>query len=215
LARAGNRRKIARMALLDWIAPDNELRLEGQGVRLRPHRAGDYSEWSALRAGSRDFLQPWEPTWPSDDLSRSAYRRRLTAYTHDIERAVAYPFLVFRHTDGAMVGGITVSNVRRGVAQMASLGYWIGEPFVRRGHTTAAVGAVTRFCFQRLGLHRVEAACIPTNEASRGVLLKCGFKQEGMARAYLRINGVWRDHLLFGLLSSTAVVDRRSEGALS
>jgi len=209
LARAGNRSKIAIMALLDWIAPDHDLRLEGAGVRLRPHRASDYSQWASLRSGSRDFLQPWEPTWPSDDLSRAAWRRRLTAYAQDIERAVAYPFLIFRQADGAMVGGITVSNVRRGVAQMASLGYWIGAPFVRRGHTTAAVSAVTRFCFERLGLHRVEAACIPTNEASRGVLLKCGFKQEGMARAYLRINGVWRDHILFGLLSPVPVADER------
>ena len=190
------------MALLDWIAPDHDLRLEGHGVRLRPHRAADYSEWAALRSGSRAFLQPWEPTWPSDDLSRASYRRRLTADAQDIERATSFPFLVFRNADGAMVGGITVSNVRRGVAQMASLGYWIGEPLrVRRGHTTAAVTAVTRFCFERLGLHRVEAACIPTNEGSRGVLLKCGFRQEGLARAYLRINGVWRDHILFGLLS--------------
>jgi [ribosomal protein S5]-alanine N-acetyltransferase len=209
LARIGKRSKIALMALLDWIAPDHDLRLEGHGVHLRPLRTSDYSEWASLRSGSRHFLQPWEPTWPPDDLSRTAFRRRLTAYAQDIERAVAYPFMVFSHADGAMVGGVTVSNVRRGVAQMASLGYWIGEPFVRRGYTTAAVSLVTRFCFQRLGLHRVEAACIPTNEASRGVLLKCGFKQEGLARSYLRINGVWRDHLLFGLLTPTPAPDRR------
>lgn len=190
------------MALLDWIATDHDLRLAGEGVRLRPHRAADYAEWAALRSGSRAFLQPWEPTWPLDDLTRAAFRRRLTAYAQDIERCVAYPFLVLRQSDGAMVGGVTVSNVRRGVAQIASLGYWIGEPFARQGHTAAAVGAVTRFCFERLGLHRLEAACIPANAASRGVLLKCGFRQEGMARAYLRINGAWRDHLLFGLLRS-------------
>ncbi|MGI8840251.1 MAG: GNAT family N-acetyltransferase [Caulobacteraceae bacterium] len=190
------------MALLDWIATDHDLRLAGEGVRLRPHRAADYAEWAALRSGSRAFLQPWEPTWPLDDLTRAAFRRRLTAYAQDIERCVAYPFLVLRQSDGAMVGGVTVSNVRRGVAQIASLGYWIGESFARQGHTAAAVGAVTRFCFERLGLHRLEAACIPANAASRGVLLKCGFRQEGMARAYLRINGAWRDHLLFGLLRS-------------
>ena len=190
------------MALLDWIAPDHDPRLEGEGVRLRPHRASDYSEWAALRANSRAFLQPWEPTWPLDDLTRAAWRRRLAAYAQDIERTIAYPFLIFRRSDGAMVGGVTLSNVRRGVAQMGSLGYWIGEPFARRGHTAAAVSAVTRFCFKRLGLHRVEAACIPANDASRGLLLKCGFRQEGLARGYLRINGVWRDHLLFGLLSS-------------
>jgi ribosomal-protein-alanine N-acetyltransferase len=189
------------MALLDWMATDPEPRLSGVGVRLRPHRAADYAEWASLRAGSRAFLQPWEPTWPTDDLSRPAYRRRLNAYAQDLERAQAYPFLVFRQSDGTMVGGVTVSNIRRGVAQMAALGYWIGEPFVRQGLTSAAVNAVTCFCFERLGLHRVEAACIPTNEASQGVLRRCGFAREGLARSYLRINGVWRDHLLFGLVA--------------
>ena len=193
------------MALLDWIALDHELRLDGAGVRLRPHRAADFVEWAELREESRSFLQPWEPTWPSDDLTRSAFRRRLSAYAHDIERGVAYPFLVFRQSDGVMVGGITLSNVRRGVAQMGSIGYWIGAPHARRGHTLAAVGAITEFCFHKLGLHRVEAACIPTNEASRGVLLRAGFKQEGLARAYLRINGAWRDHLLFGLVSPAPI----------
>jgi len=202
------------MALLDWIAADHELRLEGAGVRLRPHRATDFAEWAALRSGSRDFLQPWEPTWPADDLGRASFRRRLAAYAQDIERGVAYPFLVFRQYDGAMVGGITVSNVRRGVAQMASIGYWIGEPFARRGHTVAAVKAVSAFCFGRLGLHRIEAACIPTNEGSRAVLGRAGFTQEGLARAYLKINGVWRDHLLFGLLSPAPLGEQRQEEVL-
>ncbi len=202
------------MALLDWIAPDQDLRLDGEGVRLRPHRASDFGEWAALRAGSRDFLQPWEPTWPADDLSRASFRRRLSAYTHDIERGVAYPFLVFRQADGVMVGGITLSNIRRGVAQMGSIGYWVGEPHARRGYTVAAVNAVTRFCFGRLGLHRVEAACIPTNEGSRAVLARAGFREEGLARAYLKINGVWRDHLLFGLLSSAPIGEQRQEDVL-
>jgi ribosomal-protein-alanine N-acetyltransferase len=193
------------MALLDWISSDHDLRLEHGGVRLRPHRLADFAEWVALRQGSRAFLQPWEPTWPNDDLTRGAYRRRLTAYSQDLDRGVAYPFLIFAKEDGAMVGGITLSNVRRGVAQMGSIGYWVGESFTRRGHTSSAVHAVTRFAFQRLGLHRVEAACIPSNTASRGVLLKAGFVQEGLARDYLRIDGVWRDHLLFGLVSPNPV----------
>jgi len=202
------------MALLDWIAPDHDLRLDGAGVVLRPHKTADFAEWADLRAGSRAFLQPWEPTWPSDDLTRAAFRRRLSAYAHDIERGVAYPFLVFRQLDGAMVGGITLSNVRRGVAQMGSIGYWVGASFARQGHTLAAVGAITEFCFHKLGLHRVEAACIPTNDASRGVLLRAGFRQEGLARAYLRINGAWRDHLLFGLISSASVGEQRHEEVL-
>lgn len=189
------------MALLDWIAPDHDLRLEGEGVRLRPHRASDYGEWVQLRSGSRGFLQPWEPAWPADDLTRGAYRRRLSAHGHDIERGLAYPFLVFRQSDDTLMGGITLSNIRRGVAQMGALGYWIGEPFARQGHTLAAVRAVTAFSFGRLGLHRVEAACIPANEGSRRVLLRAGFKQEGLARSYLKINGIWRDHLLFGMLT--------------
>jgi ribosomal-protein-alanine N-acetyltransferase len=189
------------MALLDWIAADHDLRLEGSIVRLRPHRASDFAEWTALRDVSRDFLQPWEPTWPADDLTRGAYRRRLAAYAQDMERGVAYPFLVFRRRDNAMVGGITLSNIRRGVAQMGSIGYWVGEPFTRQGYTLDAVRAVTDFCFARLRLHRVEAACIPSNTPSQRVLLRAGFTQEGLARAYLRIDGAWRDHLLFGLVS--------------
>jgi ribosomal-protein-alanine N-acetyltransferase len=189
------------MALLDWISNDHEIRLTGEGVRLRPHRSGDFAEWADLRAKSRAFLQPWEPTWPTDDLTRSAWRRRLSAYAHDMERGLAFPLLVFRELDNALVGGITLSNIRRGVAQMGSIGYWVGQPFTRQGFTVAAVRAVTEFSFGKLGLHRLEAACIPTNTASRAVLLKAGFTQEGMARAYLRINGSWRDHLLFGLVA--------------
>jgi [ribosomal protein S5]-alanine N-acetyltransferase len=201
LALVGNGAIMSAMALLDWIAADQDLRLDGAVVRLRPHRAGDFAEWASLREVSREFLQPWEPTWPADDLTRAAYRRRLAAYGQDIERGVAYPFLVFRRRDGALVGGVTLSNIRRGVAQMGSIGYWVGAPFTRRGYTVDAVRAVTAFCFDRLRLHRVEAACIPTNAASIGVLTKAGFTQEGLARDYLKIDGAWRDHLLFGMVT--------------
>lgn len=189
------------MALLDWIAADQDLRLEGSAVRLRPHRASDFAEWASLREGSRDFLQPWEPTWPADDLTRSSYKRRLGAYAQDMDRGSAYPFLVFRRGDNALVGGITLSNIRRGVAQMGSIGYWIGQPFTRRGYTVDAVRAVTSFCFGKLRLHRVEAACLPSNTASQAVLRSAGFQHEGLATDYLRINGVWRDHMLFGLVA--------------
>lgn len=189
------------MAVLDWKGPDRGLQMTGDGVRLRPPRMTDYNAWSELRMRSRDFLQPWEPTWPSDDLTKSAFRRRLAAYARDIDLDQAYPFFVFRSRDEALLGGITLSNVRRGVAQMASVGYWIGLPYARRGHMLAAVRAIAPFAFQRLGLHRLEAACIPENTPSRELLLKAGFRLEGEARAYLKINGVWRDHLLFGMLA--------------
>lgn len=189
------------MALLDFIAPESGLRLQGEGVRLRPARWTDYGEWSALREESRAFLQPWEPTWAEDDLTRPAFRRRLTSYQRDMDAGTAFPFFVFREEDGRLVGGITLSNVRRGVAQMASIGYWVGEPYARYGYISAAVKAVTRFAFTQLGLHRVEAACLPQNEKSAGLLLKVGFAEEGYARKYLKIDGDWRDHRLFGLLS--------------
>ena len=189
------------MAVLDWKGPDRGLQIVGDGVRLRPARMSDYAAWSELRLRSREFLQPWEPTWPSDDLTKSAFRRRIAAYGRDLDLDQAYPFFIFRAKDDALLGGVTLSNVRRGVAQMASMGYWIGQPHARKGHMLAAVKAVAPFAFQRLGLHRVEAACIPDNIASRELLLKAGFRLEGEARAYLKINGVWRDHLLFGMLA--------------
>ena len=189
------------MALLDWIAPESGLRVDGEHVVLRSPRASDYDAWRELRAGSRGFLQPWEPTWPADDLSRAAFRRRLLAYARDREAGLAYPFFVLRNEDDALTGGITLSNVRRGVAQMGSIGYWCGRPYVRQGLTLAAVRAVSLFAFRTLGLHRLEAACIPDNLASRRLLLPAGFAEEGRAPAYLKINGVWRDHVLFGQLS--------------
>lgn len=189
------------MALLDWIASESGLRIEGEGVILRPPRASDFLEWRDLRARSRSFLQPWEPTWPEDDLSRAAFRRRLVAYARDREAGLAYPFFVLRAADEALTGGITLSNVRRGVAQMGSVGYWCGAPYARQGLTLAAVKALTTFAFRALALHRLEAACLPHNTPSRQLLNRAGFSEEGLARAYLKINGDWRDHVLFGMIS--------------
>jgi ribosomal-protein-alanine N-acetyltransferase len=189
------------MALLDWIAPEAGLRLDFERIYLRAPRAADYAEWRELRAGSKSFLQPWEPTWPADDLTRAAFRRRLTAYSRDRDLGVAFPFFVFRAEDDALTGGITLSNVRRGVAQMGSIGYWCGRPYTRQGHTLSAVRAICDFAFRNLGLHRLEAACIPENAPSRRLLGRAGFTEEGHAKAYLKINGAWRDHVLFGLVT--------------
>ena len=178
--------------------------IEGDGVYLRAPQMSDYSEWTTLREASRAFLAPWEPTWPSDDLSRSAFRRRLRRYAEDQRADTSYAFFLFRKSDETLVGGLTLANVRRGVAQAGSLGYWIGEPFARRGLMTGAVQALVPFSFGSLRLHRLEAACIPSNAASIRLLEKTGFEREGYAREYLCINGLWQDHLLFARLNGAA-----------
>jgi ribosomal-protein-alanine N-acetyltransferase len=174
--------------------------IEGDGVFLRTPQMTDFEEWAALREASRAFLTPWEPTWPDDDLSRSAFRRRVRRYAEDLRADLGYAFLIARHSDGALVGGLTLANIRRGVAQAGSVGYWVGLPFVRQGYMTAAVRAVIPFAFASLRLHRLEAACIPTNAGSTRLLEKTGFSREGYAREYLCINGLWQDHLLYARL---------------
>jgi ribosomal-protein-alanine N-acetyltransferase len=174
--------------------------IAGQGVFLRAPQMADYSEWVALREASRDFLTPWEPTWPADDLTRASFRRRMKRYSEDQRSDLAYPFFIFRKSDGVLVGGLTLANVRRGCAQAGSLGYWMGAAYAGKGHMTSAVAAVLPFAFGTLRLHRVEAACIPANIASIRLLEKTGFRREGFARQYLCIDGLWQDHLLYARL---------------
>jgi ribosomal-protein-alanine N-acetyltransferase len=186
--------------------------LRGAGLYLRPAQGGDYAAWSTLREASREFLTPWEPTWPADDLTRGAFRRRLRRQTEEIARDEAFAFLIFAEGSDILLGGITIGGIRRGVAQAASLGYWMGAPHAGRGHMTRAVAVAAAFAFSTLRLHRLEAACIPGNVASATLLERNGFQREGFARGYLCINGAWRDHYLFGLLEGEAgrAHDRRA-----
>lgn len=188
-------------ALLPFLKPRQPLRLRGRAVYLRPPTPRDYRPWAALRAQSRTFLEPWEPTWPEHDLDRAAFRARLGAYAREMELGEAYAFFIFRDDDDALLGAIRLFHVRRGVALTGTIGYWLGEPFVRRGYMQDAVETLIRFAFTGLGLHRLEAACMPENHASAALLAKCGFSEEGYAPAYLKINGAWRDHRLFGLVA--------------
>ncbi|MCH8155510.1 MAG: GNAT family N-acetyltransferase [Proteobacteria bacterium] len=176
------------------------LRLERNRVYLRFPVQRDWRNWAALRAESRDFLAPWEPTWAYDALTRGAFRRRLKMYKAEMRQGVTYSFLILRRVDDVLLGGITLSNLRRGVAQSATLGYWIGSPHGNQGYMTDSLAAILEFAFSRIGLHRVEAACLPANEASRRLLLRSGFREEGYAREFLRISGRWQDHQLFAIL---------------
>lgn len=187
------------MALFRSVG-DPELAVKGQNVLLRPPQMSDHEAWAALREESRDFLTPWEPVWPADDLTRAAFRRRLRRYEEDQRTDQAYAFMIFRTGDDALLGGVTLANMRRGVAQAGSIGYWVGARYARQGVMTAAMRALVPFAFDSLRLHRLEAACIPTNAASVALLEKSGFTREGYAREYLCINGLWADHLLYARL---------------
>lgn len=188
-----------------WRDDNQELVLWGEGVRLRPPHPDDYEAWAKLRHASRRHTERWEPAWSEDELSRSAYRRRLRRYQTDLDNGTGYPFFVFRKDDDVLVGACNLNNVRRGVLQTADLGYWIGAPYVRRGHARAAVRRVLHHAFETLRLHRVEAATRLENEASRALLESLGFTREGRSREFLKIHGEWRDHDRFAILSSDPI----------
>ena len=180
--------------------------IEGKSVRLRAPVAADYAQWSKLRGDSREFLTPWEPTWAADELTRAAFRRRLQRYKQAERAGTGMMFFVFDRRTDDLVGGCQLSNVRQGVAQSAaSLGYWMGKPHAGKGLMTDAVVTLVRHAFDRMGFHRIEAACLPTNSASRRVLTKAGFTAEGTARKYLKINGDWQDHLLFAIVDGDPI----------
>jgi ribosomal-protein-alanine N-acetyltransferase len=189
------------MAFLRATTPLESPIIAGEGVYMRPPNLADYSTWAELRAESRAFLTPWEPTWPADDLTRSAFRRRIRRYQDEIRDDHAYPFFIFRQADQILLGGITLSNVTRGMTQTATLGYWMGERHANRGYMTRAVKALAPFAFGALRLHRLEAACLPHNVASMRLLEKLGFQREGLARGLVCIAGRWQDHIVYALLA--------------
>jgi ribosomal-protein-alanine N-acetyltransferase len=177
---------------------DSELQTER--LLMRPPQTRDYEHWAKLRRESREFLSPWEPEWSRDHLSSRAFRNRVVWAERAIRQGEAYPLFLFRQKDGQIVGGVTLSNVRRQPAQAATLGYWVGEAYAMQGYMTEALTALREHAFAALDLSRLEAGCLPDNVASRRLLERCGFKYEGVAQAYLQIDGMWRDHVLYASL---------------
>ncbi|MCH7887943.1 MAG: GNAT family N-acetyltransferase [Proteobacteria bacterium] len=176
--------------------------LQGPRVYLRAPRLSDWRPWAELRAASRVFLEPWEPSWPEDPFSRAVFRGLLRRHARESRDGTGYSFFIFRRTEDSLLGGVTLSNLRRGIAMSCSLGYWIGASHARQGLMTEALRSLLPLVFDEFGLHRLEAACLPTNVASRRLLGKLGFREEGYACDYLRINAHWHDHVLFALLAS-------------
>ena len=174
-------------------------------LELRLPRQSDFAEWHDLRKSSRAFLEKWEPTWADDHLGRNAFVNRVNWAQKSVANRSAASFFLIRQADGVMVGGITLDHVRYGASQSGTLGYWIGQPYARQGFMREAILAVVHFAFTELDLSRMEAACLPNNRPSRGLLEKTGFKYEGVAQSYLEIAGRWSNHVLYANLRS----DRR------
>jgi ribosomal-protein-alanine N-acetyltransferase len=174
-------------------------------LTLRQPAHSDFRSWASLREQSRAFLTPWEPVWAADHLSRKAFTNRVHWAQRSVTSGTAMPLFLERREDGALIGAITLDNIRRGPSQAGTLGYWTGEPFARNGYMREAILAIVHYAFVQLDLSRIEAACLPENKPSRGVLERCTFKYEGVAQSYLQIGGRWRTHVLYAALRS----DRR------
>ncbi|MEE9313519.1 MAG: GNAT family protein [Rhizobiaceae bacterium] len=171
-------------------------------VMVRRPSADDFTAWAGLRAESAEFLRPFEPSWAKNELSRSAFRARLRRHETDIASGRGLPWFLFSREEPAkLLGGLTVSNIRRGIADTGTLGYWMGESYAGKGFMREAVKIICANLFEEHHLHRIEAATVLNNERSQQLLRKCGFSEEGKARAYLKIDGQWRDHILFALLA--------------
>ncbi|MEO0567759.1 MAG: GNAT family protein [Pseudomonadota bacterium] len=187
--------------------PRRKVRLETERLTLRQPVLSDYRKWSNLRDDSAEFLTPWEPQWSADHLSRKGFANRVYWSQRTINSGSALPLFIERRDDIALIGAITLDNIRRGPAQAGTLGYWTGQPYIRQGYMREAILAVTHHAFERLDLSRLEAACLPENTPSRKLLEATGFKYEGVAQSYLQINGRWRTHVLYASLRS----DRRGK----
>ncbi|MCA3452086.1 MAG: GNAT family N-acetyltransferase [Rhodobacter sp.] len=181
------------------------VRIETERMTLRLPQHGDFRAWTTLRDQSAPFLTPWEPVWAADHLSRKAFTSRIYWANRSTSQGTALPLLLIRRADAALLGAITLDNIRRGPSQAGTLGYWMGQAHARQGYMREAILSVVHHAFTVMDLSRVEAACLPENAASRGVLEKCGFKYEGVAQSYLQIAGRWRNHVLYANLRS----DRR------
>ncbi len=183
------------------FVPDRTPELSRGELFLRAARSGDYAQWRAVRLKSRAFLKPYEPRWSEVDLSPTVFRERLRRNRREAMAGTEYSFLIFRLSDSheLLCGGLTIANIRRRAAMHANLGYWMGVDSAGQGIMSKAVNMILPFVFSNLELRRLNAACLPGNIASRRVLEKNGFCEEGFAQSYLQIDGAWQDHVLYGL----------------
>ena len=174
-----------------------KLIIETERLILRPPHHNDFNHWVQLRTDSRDFLSPWDPVWSDEHLMLKNFTNRVYWAQRAVKNGSGCPLFLVRKTDRSLIGAVTLDNIRRGPAQAGTLGYWTGQAYARQGYMKEAVNSVVLHAFRKLDLSRVEAACLPENQPSRGLLESCGFKYEGVAQSYLQISGRWRTHVLY------------------
>ena len=177
-------------------------RLLGRRIVLRPLDVDDFEQWRAVRRDNVDWLTQWEPKripgQPDVVESRDAFAGRCSARAREWQLGTGYGFGIFTD-DGDFVGELNLSSVQRGPFQNAYVGYWIDRRHAGKGYTPEAFVVAARYSFEDLGLHRLQVAIIPRNGASRRVVEKLRLREEGVALRYLEINGVWEDHVRYGL----------------
>lgn len=176
--------------------------LIGKRILVRPPVLEDFNAWVDLRQASRGFLEPWEPSWNNDEFTRHSFARRLRIYRDWAKRDQGHALFIFETQTNQLIGAISLNNIRKGAEQSATLGYWIGQRFARQGFMSEAIQLMCNHAFEIMNLHRVDAACLPRNAASIGLLEKAGFIQEGHAKSYIKIAEIWEDHLLYARLKT-------------
>lgn len=178
-----------------------ELTMPDADFKLRLLNLSDWKSWAETRERNFDHLQPFEPIWTNDALSKEYFLKQVRAAEYEYDHGMGAMMLMVHKTTGEVIGGINLRNLRRGVAQMGTIGYWLAKEWGGAGRMTEAVNAMVKYGFDELELHRVEAACVPENHPSAAVLIRAGFVEEGFAKGYLHINGRWRDHRLFAIVN--------------
>tara|TARA_B100001057_G_scaffold19525_1_gene18056 strand:+ start:43339 stop:43926 length:588 start_codon:yes stop_codon:yes gene_type:complete len=186
---------------------NEKYKILAEDIYLRPPSLLDYNKWRLIREESRNFLTPWEPTWQTGEHTLKRYIRLITIYSRRRRSDSQYSFFIFDKND-QLLGGINVFNIKRGISQSCTIGYWIGKKYSNKGYMTKALSILIVYLFNQYRVNRIEAACLPSNNTSIKLLLRLGFSKEGYATDYLRINGRWEDHLLFAITKKKYDLDK-------
>ena len=183
-----------------WPATLTEPDLLDAPVVLRPVRVSDARAWREIRVRNASWLRPWEPSNPETPLHRSSigpYVSMVRTMRREARQGQALPWVV--NYGGRFVGQLTVGSIVWGSSRSGQIGYWIDESYAGHGITPTAVAMAVDHCFRVVGMHRLEASIRPENAASRRVVEKLGFREEGVRVRQLHINGLWRDHICYAI----------------